>query len=59
MTPLFMKLFFIIPTRIYPAVKKAPYTFIVLVLCFSVLGCSTLKALEPTAILITDIAKAL
>ena len=39
--------------------KKVSYTFVVLVLCGSVLGCSTLKALEPTAILITDIAKAL
>ena len=47
------------PSRSYPPVKEISYTFIVLVVCGSVLGCSTLKALGPTAILITDIAKAL
>ena len=33
--------------------------FLIIIMALSATGCNTLKALEPTAILISDIAKAL
>ena len=44
---------------IYEKLTKITFTLGIVAFSFSALGCNTLKALEPTAILISDIAKAL